>query len=167
VAALAIKLARSYDDLQPVDHLFPIMGLLARPTAQAPLLFRGSPLPLQTGGLVLPAELVRSRDRDRVFARRRDCRLGEIMEQQKAYLSAFALQQMRQSPGSPLLEAVLAALPEPLARWTADDSGVDAQGVYELIIASDRCPCAECLEAGEINESSDASRSALPADADA
>jgi hypothetical protein len=87
------------------------------------------------------------------------------MEQQKVYLSASVLRQMRQSPGSPLLEAVLAALPEPFARWTADDPGVDAQGIYELVTASDRYPCAECLPAGEESESSDAGCSALPADA--
>lgn len=88
------------------------------------------------------------------------------MEQQKAYLSASTLRQMRQSSGSPLLEAVLAALPDPLARWTADDPGVDALGTYELVIASDWYPCAECLPAGEESESSDAGLSALPADVD-
>jgi hypothetical protein len=41
---------------------------------------------------------------------------------------------MRQSPGSPLLTAVVAALPEPLSLWEPADLGVDQQGMYELVL---------------------------------
>lgn len=70
-----------------------------------------------------------------------------IIEQQKEYLSAAELQRMRLSPGSSLL----AALPESLSLWTADDWGIDEQGFYELVIASDRCPGAEYLSGEETN----------------
>lgn len=52
--------------------------------------------------------------------------------QHRIYVGASELRRMRQSPGSQLLEAVLAALPEPLALWTAEDIGVDEQGFYEF-----------------------------------
>lgn len=67
----------------------------------------------------------------------------------KAYRGASELRQMRLSSGSPLLAAVLAALPEPLSLWIPGDVGADDQGIYELIITSDRCPCADgCSPSG-------------------
>lgn len=63
----------------------------------------------------------------------------------KRYLSAIELRRMRLSPSSPLLAAVVAALPEPLSLWTAEDWGVDEQGFYELVITSGPCQGAEYL----------------------
>lgn len=56
------------------------------------------------------------------------------VRQDRVALGIVDLRRMRQSSGSPILERVLAALPEPLSRWIADDLGVDQQGIYELVI---------------------------------
>lgn len=66
-----------------------------------------------------------------------------LVHQHRLYLGASELRQMRRSSGSPLLAAALEALPEPLALWTADDLGVDEQGMYERVLTDDLCPCVE------------------------
>lgn len=51
----------------------------------------------------------------------------------RRYLSIWEVRRLHQSPGSPILTELLAALHEPFEFWISEDLGVDEDGLYEVL----------------------------------